>query len=98
MTDYTTNRQERTAREHYHDATFVGVDGDGHAHYWSCYHQSVLVLDGDTVEFETVLADTPLSTLGEWMEHTRNKRGAWRVHRVDSDWGETISATLEAEA
>lgn len=88
MSYYTTNSQERIARERYHDATFVGVDGDDAAHYWSRYHQAVVVLDDETVTYEVSVpaeADdgTLVTNLREWIEYVRTRRG-WDHHRVGS--------------
>jgi len=95
MTDYTTHTQERIAREHYHDACFVGIDGDGGAHYWSIYHQTVLVLNGESVAYDLALpveADdgTPIRTLGEWHSYVFDRAG-WAHHRVS----ESLVADLQ---
>ena len=52
-------------------------------------------LDADTEPtVETYpLAETPLTTLGEWVEHTRQKRG-WKTVRVDSSLADAAAATL----
>jgi len=76
--------QERIARELLTQSPglFVGVDGDGAAHYWDSYERAVAVVprDAETSADATVyeLADTPLTTLGQWCDHTRTKRG-WDV-------------------
>lgn len=61
---------------------FVGVDGDGAAHYWDSLERAVAVVPRtatDSAEATVYkLAETPIDTLGQWCEHTRTKRG-WDV-------------------
>ena len=76
MKELTADDNESIARELYHDAQYLGTDGEGAIHFWSIYHQAVVVIDGDEVDTYE-LADTPLSTLSEWTDHTEHKRGAW---------------------
>lgn len=74
------NPQERTARELLTQGRplFLGVDGEGAAHYWDSYKFAVAVVaaDGDVKKVE--LAATPFATLSEWCEHTRSERG-WDI-------------------
>jgi len=72
------NGQERIAREHLGSQTqFIGVDADGAAHYWNYYTETICVVEnGDADLYE--LAETPCATLGDWCQHTANKRG-WDV-------------------
>ncbi|WP_367175653.1 hypothetical protein [Haloarcula rubripromontorii] len=71
------NPQERTARELLTQGRplFLGVDGEGAAHYWDSYEFAVAVVtvDGDAEKVE--LAATPFETLSEWCEYTRSERG-----------------------
>jgi len=56
---------------------FLGVDGAGCPHYWDSYEYAVVVVeDGAGEKYE--LDETPCSTLGDWCEHVRSKRG-WDV-------------------
>lgn len=89
MTTTNANPQERIARETYHDAQFIGEDADGGAHYWSVYNQAVVVIEPDHTTETYVLAETPLSSLADWMEHTRSKRG-WERTRVTGSLIESI--------
>ena len=71
------NPQERTARELLTQGRplFLGVDGEGAAHYWDSYEFAVAVVtaNGDAEKVE--LAATPFETLGQWCEYTRSERG-----------------------
>jgi len=75
---------ERTARQLLTQSRplFLGVDGDGAAHYWDSYEFAVAVVprdaDGINGAERHELADTPLDTLGQWCEHVRDKRG-WEI-------------------
>ena len=76
--------QERIARELLTQSpgTFLGVDGDGAAHYWDSYEQAAAVVPRDATETAAAekhtLAQTPLDTLGQWCDHVSNTRG-WDV-------------------
>ncbi|EMA13399.1 hypothetical protein [Haloarcula amylolytica] len=74
------NLQERTARELLTQGRplFLGVDGEGAAHYWDSYEFAVAVVSvgGDAEKIE--LAATPFETLGQWCEYTRSERG-WNI-------------------
>jgi len=74
------NPQERTARELLTQGRplFLGVDGEGAAHYWDSYEFAVAVVaaGGDAKKVE--LAATPFETLGQWCEYTRSERG-WDI-------------------
>jgi len=74
------NPQERTARELLTQGRplFLGIDGEGAAHYWDSYEFAVAVVaaDGDAEKVE--LVDTPFETLGAWCEYTRSERG-WDI-------------------
>ncbi|RLM89991.1 hypothetical protein [Haloarcula sp. Atlit-7R] len=74
------NPQERTARELLTQGRplFLGVDGDGAAHYWDSYEFAVAVVEADGKAEKVVLAETPFETLAEWCEYTRGERG-WDV-------------------
>lgn len=69
-------RTDRTAcelaRAEAHDAHLLGVDTDGDTHFWSIYHQSVVVVrDGETSTIELPVAtdSQPLETLGDWVAY-----------------------------
>jgi hypothetical protein len=71
--------QERTARELLtQDPLFLGLDGEGAAHYWDSYEFAVAVVatDGDAEKVE--LSETPFGTLARWCEYTNDERG-WSV-------------------
>lgn len=84
---YNANPQERTARERYHDALFVIRDGDGRAHYFSRYHQAVVVIAPDGgVDYDLTLpvrADdgTEIHDAGDWLAHVRERAGV-ETHRI----------------
>ncbi|MFC7071727.1 hypothetical protein ACFQJ7_09780 [Halovenus rubra] len=91
------NTLESIARELYHDAQYIGTDGDDAVHFWSLYHQAVVVIDDEMETYE--LADTPLSTLGDWTEHTEAKRGEWDELLVaDGGMAGVINTAMEAGA
>lgn len=77
------NALESIARNHFHDAQHIGTDGDCVSHIWSMYHQALVVIDGRDVETYK-LADTTLSTFGDWTDHTEAKRGEWEELQVSS--------------
>jgi len=80
MQNNDTPTQKDIAREHCHDASFVGLDADGASHYWSQYYETIIVVDGSETEiFE--LDDTPCQTLGDWRRHVEHKRG-WTDCRI----------------
>ncbi|NLV12182.1 hypothetical protein [Haloarcula argentinensis] len=74
------NPQERTARELLTQGRplFLGVDGEGAAHYWDSYEFAVAVVPSDGDAEKVTLAETPFETLSEWSEYTRSKRG-WDI-------------------
>ena len=98
MKESTADVKESIAREQYHDAQYLGTDGEGAVHFWSIYHQAVVVIDDNEVATYE-LADTPLSTLSEWTAHTKRKRGAWDELLV-TDGGilGTVAATVAGGA
>jgi len=74
------NPQERTARELLTQGRplFLGVDGEGAAHYWDSYEFAVAVVSANGEAEKVVLSETPFETLSEWCEYTRGERG-WDV-------------------
>jgi len=72
--------QERTARELLTQGRplFLGVDGNGAAHYWDSYEFAVAVVTTDGHAEKVELSETPFTTLSEWCEYTRGERG-WDV-------------------
>lgn len=68
---------DRTARELLTQGRplFLGVDGEGAAHYWDSYEFTVAAIAADGDAEKDVLAETPFETLGEWCEYTRSERG-----------------------
>jgi len=76
-------RQEGIAAQLAHDAHYLGTDGTGAIHYWSRYARTVYVVDAGEVE-SWAFAETPLSTLTDWLAHVESKRGPWEDHRVSS--------------
>src|SRR6056297_531074 len=75
--------QEGIAEQLAHDAHYLGTDGDGATHYWSRYERTVYVVDAGEVE-SWAFAETPLSTLTDWLTHVEGKRGPWADHRVST--------------
>ena len=57
---------------------FLGVDGEGAAHYWDSYEFAVAVVGPDGEAEKVVLSETPFETLSDWCEYTRSERG-WDV-------------------
>ncbi|WP_434530054.1 hypothetical protein ACODNH_02005 (plasmid) [Haloarcula sp. NS06] len=57
---------------------FLGVDGEGAAHYWDSYEFAVAVVAADGEAEKVELAETSFETLSEWCEYTRGERG-WDV-------------------
>lgn len=79
MSTNATNPYESIAREKTTQRpTFVGVDGDGAAHYWSSYEQTVVVVESEDITATVQLEESPFISLGEWTEYTEEKRG-WDV-------------------
>lgn len=75
-----TPTQKDIATEHCHDAWCVGIDADGASHFWSSYHETVIVVaDADADVFN--LDETPFGTLGDWKRHVDTKRG-WADCRI----------------
>jgi hypothetical protein len=74
-------------------ACYIGTDADGGVHYWSTYEQAAYVVDGGEIDTWAVV-ETPLETLGDWVEHVRTKRG-WRESRVVSGGLETLVVRVE---
>jgi len=97
MTD-AVHPQERTAREHYHDAIFALRDGAGAAHFWSRYHQAVVVIEAGetaTVELPVTYADGhTIETLGDWLEYTRAERGV-EHDRIDASMADTFTRAVQ---
>lgn len=92
------NDFEAIARERFHDASFIGTDGEGDDHFWSIYHQAVVVSDGETVE-TVEFNNTPFSTLPEWLSYTERERGEWdKLLIADGGMVGMIDATVEIGA
>jgi len=90
--------QERTARETHHDAMFVIRDGHGADHFWSIYHQAVVVIE----DSETATVDLPVTqngqridSLGDWLEYTRSERGV-EHHRVSTGLVDDLQRSVRA--
>ena len=79
-----------------HDPTYIGTDGSGADHYWSIYEQTAYVVENDDVK-AWPLEETPLQTLGNWVDHVASQRGEWQELRVDrGDVVDHLVAALEA--
>ncbi|NLV08274.1 hypothetical protein GOC83_19335 [Haloarcula rubripromontorii] len=73
------NPQERTARELLTQRPlFLGVDGEGAAHYWDSYEFAVAAVSADGKAEKVELVETPFETLSQWCEYTRSERG-WNI-------------------
>ena len=72
--------QERIARELLTQGRplFLGVDGEGAAHYWDSYEFAVAVVTTNDDAEKIPLAETPYETLAGWCEYTRSERG-WDI-------------------
>ncbi|MDQ2074750.1 hypothetical protein RBH20_19675 [Haloarcula sp. H-GB4] len=72
--------EERTARELLTQGRplFLGVDGEGAAHYWDSYEFAVAVVATDDNAEKVELSETPFETLAQWCEYTKDERG-WSV-------------------
>ena len=74
-----THPQKRTTRELLTQRPlFLGVDGEGAAHYWDSYEFAVAVVATEDHAEKVVLAETPYETLAGWCEYTQDERG-WAV-------------------
>jgi len=72
------DRQKRIAQDHYHDAFYVGTDAAGATHWFSLYHQAVVVIEADdvaTVELPVSDGGDPIDDLGSWKRYTDAHRG-----------------------
>lgn len=86
-----TRTHESIATEQYHDATFLGRDNAGAAHFWSFYYQSIVVIQGDshaTVDLPVCKDGRHISELRDWIAYTRNVRGGFKELRVSSSLSE----------
>jgi len=72
--------QERIARELLTQGRplFLGVDGEGAAHYWDSYEFAVAIVTITGDAEKVALADTPFETLAGWCDYTRAERG-WDI-------------------
>jgi len=74
--------QERTARQLLtQEPLFLGIDGQGTAHYWDGYEQAVALVEDDE-SARLPLADTPFQSLSAWCEYVRTERGWQEEPRV----------------
>jgi hypothetical protein len=81
---------ESIARDECHDAFFLGLDAEGTTHWWSPYHQTMVLVDGPdavaTVPFRSDAND--FSTLSDWDDYVADERG-WtegpRIATTDLD-------------
>jgi len=80
MQNNDTRTQKDIATEHCHDAWCVGIDADGASHFWSQYHETVIVVDGESAD-RFALDETPCATLSDWARHVANQRG-WADCRI----------------
>jgi hypothetical protein len=80
MTTTQSNPQERIARELLTQCRplFLGVDGEGCAHYWDSCEFAVAVVTADGQAETVELSETSFETLSEWCEYTREERG-WDI-------------------
>jgi hypothetical protein len=88
--------EERIARETYHDAQFALVDGSGAAHYFSRYHQAVVIVEGDqtaTVELPVSADGHRIDSLGDWLAYTRAERGV-EHHRVSRSLADDLHRSV----
>jgi hypothetical protein len=86
--------QESIARDHFHDADFLGTDHTGAAHYWSIYHQSIVVIQGDshaTVNLPVCKDGHCITSLRDWIDYTERVRGGFTELRVSSSLGDHFS-------
>lgn len=75
-----TDRQS-IAREYCTDRPdFIGSDGDGAAHFWSTYDQTVIVVEADG-RADTCTLDDCYRPLKHWQDHTADERG-WDECRI----------------
>ncbi|WP_436926222.1 hypothetical protein [Halosimplex amylolyticum] len=89
--------EEGIAEQLAHDANYLGTDGDGATHFWSRYERTVYVVDAGEVE-SWAFAETPLSTLTDWLTHVETIRGAWEDHRVSTrGWAAIIAGASSTE-
>lgn len=85
--------QKDIAQQHCHDAWCVGVDSDGGSHFWSQYHQTVIVVNGtDADVFE--LGDTPCNTLGCWKQYVKEELG-WSDCRIGGSLADEVAEAVQ---
>jgi hypothetical protein len=91
--DATRAEQEQAAQEQFHDAMYLGTDGAGADHWWSIYHQAIVVFepDGTTLSF-----DFPESKeLPKWIDRVGDERG-WETLRYTDGPGAQLAEAVEA--
>lgn len=85
------------AREHYHDAMFIIRDAAGAAHFWSRYHQAVVVIDGTelaTVDLPVEHDGETIDTAAGWLDYTRAERGVDH-HRISTSMAAQTAAVID---
>lgn len=91
--------RDALAREQCHDADYLGRDHEGVYHYWSIYHQTVVVIDVDERDLATVhipgeTGDSGIAQLGDWVRYVDEERGWTDVYFADS-LGDLLTEALE---
>ena len=92
------NTRDDIATAECHDADYLGRDNNGVYHYWSIYHQTVVVIDTDTREVATVripgdTGESDIEKLGDWVRYTDQKRGWSELYWAES-LGDMLVETL----
>jgi len=89
-----TRTEKDIAQSECFDAWNVGTDADGASHFWSQYHETVIVIDdGDAETYD--LAGTPCETLADWKRHVESQRG-WADCRIGGTIADDIQRVAEA--
>lgn len=104
MSTQTTDKNVSTdltarARRHAPDADYLGRDGTDATHFWSIYHQRVIVFhDGSThsIDVPARMTDgTRIDNLADWVDYI-DRRHDWRELRISGGLVDDLRAALEA--
>lgn len=80
------------ARDHYHDALYLGRDARGTQYYWSRYHQAAVIFDDTTVTLDLPVANDGhrIADLHDLIETVAAHRGGWTELRVSGSLTEHV--------
>jgi hypothetical protein len=93
-------RLEARAKQHCHDAMYLGTDGDRAVHFWSRHDQTAIVFD-DATDHEPELIAIPtdmrstgthIGELGDWAAYIHRQRGDWQELRMSGSLADQFLA------